>query len=1001
MQSVTFSTTSVVKGTRIVDVVADDTNDTGDAPGNAGVDSVVVAIAAPVMRTTSGFQTLLSFDGTSGYEPYGSLTVSADGSTLYGMTEFGGANNEGTIFSIPALGGTPTILLSFNGTDGEHPVGGLTLSGSTLYGTTPNGGANGDGNIFSIPVTGGTPTTLLSFNGTNGELPQGNLTLSGSTLYGMTEYGGASGDGNIFSIPVTGGTPTNLFSFNDTNGAFPQGGLTLSGSTLYGMTTRGGANNEGTIFSIPVTGGTPTTLGSFNGTNANEPVGGLTLSGSTLYGMSEYGGAYEVGNIFSIPVTGGTPATLLSFSGENGDVPTGSLTLSGSTLYGMTWGGGAHEEGNVFSVPVTGGTPTTRLSFNGLNGEEPYGDLTLSGSTLYGMTEFGGAYRDGTVFSLNTAGIAGQTFTLGGSAVTVDSGATVTSYDTDITGASMAITNDQSGDSLIYTPINGITIASNSGGVLNLTGSATPAQYTAALQSVTFSTTSINQTTRTIDVVADDSAASPTTSYTGVDTVNVAIAPPLVTANQASVDATAGQTVSVDSAVTVSSFDTDVTGVTMTIGTGYQSGSDTLSFINQNGISGSYAAGVLTLSGSATPAQYQAALQSVTFSSISTSTATRNISIVVNDSGDTGNVSSNTATTQIVVSAPVTITAAYVSGSAWTTPTFSNTTERFDTYLVNNGLGDPTIPTVGYALQTGANQLIPLPWANVNTISVTFSGAVSDIGLGSLELVGGTGTGSVAAPAVTGFTSDGSNTYSWTLASSLGNNKYVLAIATTGSSFGTAGSTQVVDANGAGISGTFTTGQAFPSGNGFAGSTFDFFFDLLPGDGNRATTSTSSADTALAKSVNNQHETSATYNPYVDYDGAGIDSATDVAFNGSHNNVHNSTLTSPTAPSDSSGVGITALALGVQETGSSLSASSQPGSSPAATVSNVVSASPSSSAGKTSTSTGSTGTGGTGSSTTTTSTSSRDHAHHQFAASERFAAADEALSDINLADLYV
>ena len=520
---------------------------------------------------------------------------------------------------------------------------------------------------------------------------------------------------------------------------------------------------------------------------------------------------------------------------------------------------------------------------------------------------------------VTTSGSTGQTFTLGGSAVAVDSGISVTSSDTDITGASETITNYQSGDSLIYTPIDGITIASNSGGVLNLTGSATPAQYTAALQSVTFSTTSINQTTRTIDVVADDSAASPTTSNTGVDTVKVAIAPPVVTAHQTSVNDTAGQTVTVDAPVTVTSFDTDVTGATMTIGTGYQSGSDTLHFTTQNGITGVYSGGVLTLSGSATPAQYQTALASVTFSSTSASTATRNISIVVNDSGDTGNVSSNTATTQIVVSAPVTITAAYVSGSAWTTPTFSNTTERFDTYLVNKGLGDATIPTVGYALQTGANQLIPLPWANVNTISVTFSGAVSDIGLGSLKLVGGTGTGSVAAPSVTGFTSDGSNTYSWTLASSLGNNKYVFAIATTGSSFGTSGSTQVVDANGAGISGTFTTGQAFPSGNGFAGSTFDFFFDLLPGDGNRATTSTSSADTALAKSVNNQHETSATYNPYVDYDGAGIDSATDVAFNGSHNNVHNSTLTSPTAPSDSSGVGttgFTALALGVQETGS-------------------------------------------------------------------------------------
>ena len=238
--------------------------------------------------------TLLSFNGTNGDDAAGddaanSLTVSTDGSTLYGMTPGGGANGDGTIFSIPATGGTPTTLLSFDGTNGDDPGGSLTLSGSTLYGMTYEGGANEDGNVFSIPVTGGAPTILASFDGTNGA-PDGSLTLSGSTLYGMTSEGGANGgplgDGTIFSIPVTGGTPTTLFSFNGTDGRLPYGDLTLSGSTLYGMATFGGANNDGTIFSIPVTGGTPTTLLSFNGTNGQWPYGDLTLSGSTLYGMT-------------------------------------------------------------------------------------------------------------------------------------------------------------------------------------------------------------------------------------------------------------------------------------------------------------------------------------------------------------------------------------------------------------------------------------------------------------------------------------------------------------------------------------------------------------------------------------------------------------------------------------------------------------------------------------------------------------------------------------------
>ena len=65
---------------------------------------------------------------------------------------------------------TLTTLCSFNGTNGEYPRPGLTLVGSTLYGTTELGGLNGDGTVFSIATSGGSPTTLCSFNGSNGEI---------------------------------------------------------------------------------------------------------------------------------------------------------------------------------------------------------------------------------------------------------------------------------------------------------------------------------------------------------------------------------------------------------------------------------------------------------------------------------------------------------------------------------------------------------------------------------------------------------------------------------------------------------------------------------------------------------------------------------------------------------------------------------------------------------------------------------------------------------------
>jgi uncharacterized repeat protein (TIGR03803 family) len=211
-----------------------------------GANSAGTVFSAPV---GGGAPTVLaSFGFSNGEGPRGSLTLSSDGSTFYGTTE------SGALFSVPVGGGTPTALAGFNGANGEDPFGSLTLSsdGRTLYGATEAGGANGDGTVFSAPVDGGTPTDLASFNGANGSGPRGSLTLIGSMLYGTTATGGAYGDGTVFSTPVGGGTTTVLASFNGANGASPSGDLTVSsdGSTFYGTTSGGGANGDGTVFSV-------------------------------------------------------------------------------------------------------------------------------------------------------------------------------------------------------------------------------------------------------------------------------------------------------------------------------------------------------------------------------------------------------------------------------------------------------------------------------------------------------------------------------------------------------------------------------------------------------------------------------------------------------------------------------------------------------------------------------------------------------------------------------
>ena len=119
-------------------------------------------------------------------------------------------NGAGTVFEIAktsaGYASTPTTLVGFNGTNGAGPSGSLIAdSNGDLFGTTGGGGASLNGTVFEIAKTGGgyasTSTTVVSFNGTNGAGPAGGLIADGKgDLFGTTTEAGASGDGTVFEI---------------------------------------------------------------------------------------------------------------------------------------------------------------------------------------------------------------------------------------------------------------------------------------------------------------------------------------------------------------------------------------------------------------------------------------------------------------------------------------------------------------------------------------------------------------------------------------------------------------------------------------------------------------------------------------------------------------------------------------------------------------------------------------------------------------------------------
>jgi uncharacterized repeat protein (TIGR03803 family) len=245
---------------------------------------------------------------------------------LFGTTEVGGASGYGTVFEIAKSGssysGTPTVLVSFSRTNGQDPESGLIMDAAgDLFGTTEYGGANSDGTVFEIPKSGtsysSTPTVLVSFNSANGAYPVSGLIMDAAgDLFGTTVSGGANSDGTVFEIAKSGGsynsTPTVLASFNSANGEYLYGGLTMDAAgDLYGTAYEGGVNGDGTVFAIAKTASgyssTPTMLASFNGTDGEYPYASLiTDAAGDLLGTTEEGGASNKGVVFELATPSAT-----------------------------------------------------------------------------------------------------------------------------------------------------------------------------------------------------------------------------------------------------------------------------------------------------------------------------------------------------------------------------------------------------------------------------------------------------------------------------------------------------------------------------------------------------------------------------------------------------------------------------------------------------------------------------------------------------------------------
>lgn len=179
-------------------------------------------------------------------------------------------------------------------------------------------------------------------------------------------------------------------------------------------------------------------------------------------------------------------------------------------------------------------------------------------------------------------------------------------------------------DVLTFTDFGNITGSFNStSGVLSLTGSDTKTNYQTALRSVRYQNAQLNPTvsTRTVDFIVYDWDDSSNVESRNINVVDLEFTPTLSSIETDTVSYTEGDApTAITSTIVVDDFDdTNLASATISITNNFVLGEDELAFTDFGSISGSWNAtsGVLSLTGSDDVADYQTALRSITFETLS------------------------------------------------------------------------------------------------------------------------------------------------------------------------------------------------------------------------------------------------------------------------------------------------------------------------------------------------------------------------------------------------
>ena len=325
------------------------------------------------------------------------------------------------------------------------------------------------------------------------------LNVSSGTLT-VTAGGGVTGNGSA-SVTIT-GTAAEINAA--LAGLAYTGNLNFNGGdTLTVVTSDGTATDTDTV---------AITVNAVNDAPVNTVPGAQSVAEDTILPIAGVSVADSDSSALTttLNVSSGT-LTVTAGAGVTGN-GSASVTITGTAaqinaaLAGLAYTGNLDfNGGDTLTVATSDGTATDTdaiaITVNAVN-DPPALDLDANNSTTPGANYLTG-------------------FTDGGPAVEiVDTDVLITDDDTELTSATVTLTNHDTDDVLVFNGAlpAGITASAydSATGILTLTGTASLAAYQTALQQITFDNTGTTPSTatRVIDIVVNDGASNSNTAQT-------------------------------------------------------------------------------------------------------------------------------------------------------------------------------------------------------------------------------------------------------------------------------------------------------------------------------------------------------------------------------------------------------------------------------------------------------------------------------------------------------